>query len=78
MPRLMSASNAGGVWFGDASPSVDLTGWLTFLAFVAAIGGLCWLGNWAVKRSYSGEEARSTNRGTVQRLVDGIIQTYRS
>ena len=77
MLTLVGASNAGGVWFGTGSDGIGIAGWLTVLAVVVVIGGLCWLGDWAVRRSVSGEEARPTNEGTIERLVDGILQTYR-
>lgn len=58
-------------------PQMGLSGWLVVLAVVAVVGGLCALGGWAVRRAASGEEARSTNRAGINRLVDGILQTFR-
>lgn len=78
MLAVLAASNAGGVWFGTAHEGTGLSGWLTLLAVVVVIGGLCWLGDWAVRRRSSGVEARSSTKDTVDRLVGGVLQTYRN
>lgn len=75
--HLLAAANEGGVWYGTPQDEVGLAGWLTVALVATTIAVLCWLANWAVKRSVSGEEASSRNRDQVRRLVDGMLQTWR-
>ncbi len=77
MRHLLAAANEAGVWYGTPQDEVGVAGWLTILLVVGVIVGLCWLANWAVRRSVSGEEAASGNRDQVLRLVDGMLQTWR-
>lgn len=74
---LLAAANEAGVWYGTAEQGMGLRGWLVLAGVVTAVAGLCWLANWAVNRRVSGVEAASRHRGSIDRLVDGILQTFR-
>lgn len=77
MHPILAQVNEGGVWVATPTEGLGVSGWLVLGAVVATIAGLCWLANWAVRRSLSGEEASLATRDHVRRLTDGILQTYR-